>query len=439
MTGQMALPSSVTGAQYELVVYDEYQSGTTPVWWVETGVNKITSAGTSVVYDTQWQGYFVASSYAGGMALGQAQTFQAGGEVFDEAAPGDGWAVKMGSGVDPFDGYPTAAYVYNVYAGDLYSTIGPVTVPTSYNFSSTTAAGSSSWNNWFYIGDYGQHFIWSSFTTPGATAPTIWAPSTRSTVGYNAITVAPMYVYDSTIQESVLHIFVLTTTANGNNHAVEEYNSLTNTWSSVLNSSGAAFYVWGITSDASNGAFWGWTHFSGTEGGAIWTNDQISGGIEEQTGWPGFSNIAAPGPLDIFATAISSGYSSDTAYNYMPGNHWQYEGVTGVQVTADTINGAIYVLSSSGTIVEDEGGDSYYITDNQCSSGTKTFVQIAAKNGTIYGLDSGGTVWWLTPSVNNCWNEITQKTAFAYSIACDNGSTTGVWATDGAGGLWTAE
>lgn len=66
-------------------------------------------------------------------------------------------------------------------------------------------------------------------------------------------------------------------------------------------------------------------------------------------------------------------------------------------------------------------------------------MQIAAKNGIVYGLNSSGTVYYNNITTTDCWAQVGTKTGFAYSIATDNGDFTGVWASDESGSIWTAE
>jgi len=433
MTGQMSLNSEI-----------EFESGTG--WWVESGVNEVTPSSSTTIYTTTWQGYFTSGSFSGGaMASGNAQTFQAGGEVYDfEQGQGDGWTVPMGTGSNPSVGYPSAAYVRNASAVSVPTTIGPVTVPAQYTYS-TTAAEGGSWGNYFYVGGPGapDGYTWSKYATPqNSTPPTLWVPS--RTRGVNAVTIAPVYFYDATIEESELNIYVLTATASGNNHLVEKYSSLSNTWSDVKDTNGNDVYVWGVTTDGTNGAFWGWTHFTGTTGGNVWTNDSATG-ISEQSGWPGFTSVATVGPNSVYATNLTgiefNAYHVE--FGYMPGGNWTNSEASGDQITADSITGELYILSTSGTLYIDFGGNEIFLADTLCAGGDVTFVQIAAKNATLYGLTGSGTVYYYPNANSNnmsgCWTPVGTKTGFAYSIATDNGDLTAVWASDGSGAMWTAE
>jgi len=443
MQGQMNLNSynSVSGAQYELYTDVEFVSG--QGWWVYSEIDDVTT--TTVEVAGAWQGYFSSENFTGNMSEGEAQTFQAGGEVYDGAEKGgSSWTVHMGSGVNPADGYPSAAYFHDVYAyTDVYGTIGPVTVPTEYTYNTSEAAGGP-WDQYFYFGGPSDPdgYTWTKYATPNpSTIPALWVPGTtiRSTVGANAITIAPVYVYDSGLQESKFHLFVLVAAnASGNNREVQTYSSLTGDWAVLTDSTGGTVYAWGITTDTSNGAFWGWTHFSGTGGGQIWTNDGASS-ISEQSGL-NYTSIAAVDSLAIFASTLTDiGVDSHlVAYGYVPDGYWQDSEVDAYQVTADSINGTIYALQSNGQIEIWEGGDEGSITDGKCGGGTITFVQIAAKNNIIYGLNSLGTIFYYTYSAN-CWSQVGSKTDFAYSIATDNGDLTGVWASDASGIIWTAE
>ena len=134
----------------------------------------------------------------------------------------------------------------------------------------------------------------------------------------------------------------------------------------------------------------------------------------------------------------------------MPGGTWTENALDTTNiafVTADPIPSdtaydetSLYALSTSGSVLawEVTFGE-YTLTDSACSGGTISFVQIAAKNYTVYGLDSSGSVWFLTPETGTCWTEITEKTGFVVSIATDNGDFNGVWASDTSGNIWTAD
>ena len=169
-----------------------------------------------------------------------------------------------GGGHKPVRGISFSFLRTNISAsasGNASISLGPETVPTAYTYSSTTAAGASTWTNWFYFGNYGiRHYIWTAYATPmPSTIPAVWVPtSAQRALGQNAVTLAPIYVYDSTLQESVLHLYVLAAAnPDGNNRALSEYNSKTNTWSQVTDNNGDDVYLWGITTDSTNGSLWG--------------------------------------------------------------------------------------------------------------------------------------------------------------------------------------
>lgn len=165
------LPASVTGGvQHELsvqvieeCVFSIIVGMSTCSWDVFAGVN--TSSLT-----------LIGSVYNGGYGKGPLGTegatiFETGGEVYDGS--GTFADVSMGEGSMLYGGasYGSTAYVRNFgyYPNDcIINRIGgpacpgspvqtPATVYTTrsqYDYNTTAAAGSSSWTNWFYYGDY---------------------------------------------------------------------------------------------------------------------------------------------------------------------------------------------------------------------------------------------------------------------------------------------
>jgi hypothetical protein len=335
--------------------------------------------------------------------------------------------------------------------------IGPVTVPSKYSYSTTEPAGAGYWGTWFYIGDGADDYTWNAYFTPegnnNPAPPTLWVPP-RS-LGANAVTIAPAYIYDATLQESHFHLYVLTppTGSGGNDRLVQEYESESDTWHNVQDSSGNDVYVWGVATDRTNGTFWGWTHFSGTEGGNTWLHDGTSGVIEEPA-WPGFTSIAPLAPNSVFTSLLSvvvpntpvtpPGDQVDYFDGTVPDGTWTADTIGGytfgaAQLTTDSILGVLYGLDANGVVWTYQSNFPYELPTSQCGSSAELFfVQIAAKNGIVFALNSPGTVWYFTTAAN-CWAKVGTMSDFAYSIATDNGDFTGVWASDTDGKIWTAE
>jgi hypothetical protein len=148
--GTILTNGSILGTQHELYVNTVNLGLGNPVgsagygWWIIAGVDGSRSA----------MGYFPGTAYTGSMPT-KAQTFQVGGEVHD---PNSAWGVPMGSGANPSAGYTQAAAVhdfgacgtsacYSPMAGGMITTVG-----SNYSYS-TSAAGASGWQNWFYYGN----------------------------------------------------------------------------------------------------------------------------------------------------------------------------------------------------------------------------------------------------------------------------------------------
>jgi hypothetical protein len=245
-------------------------------------------------FSPTWFGYYPYAQYTGLMAEGRAQEFQIGGEV-DEYAKGTNpnlpWTALMGSGQAPSTGYGNAAYVYNVNACSgvacyAPTEVGPVTFPDSYSYSTTATKGTSAWDNYFYLGDVSSRtYTWTEFTI-GTGTPTLVAPPRGLNV--NILTLAPLYVNNSSINEGVFQLYALSSSEYESAYLVKEYNSLASglggSWSGPNDND---LYVGGMSVDVYNGAFWGWSD------GNIYTNDGYS-----SIGYvfSGFDDVAVWGP-----------------------------------------------------------------------------------------------------------------------------------------------
>jgi hypothetical protein len=116
------------------------------------------------------------------------------------------------------------------------------------------------------------------------------------------------------------------------------------------------------------------------------------------------------------------------------------------EVVVDAFYGTLYALDGSaggsGNVWKFPNGQDTWqaLGTTQCNSSPtelQTFVQIVVKNTVVYGLSTTGTVWFYT-GTNGCWTQAGSKTAWATSLATDNGQTVGVWAVDTSGNIWTA-
>jgi hypothetical protein len=146
-TNRTLAPGVALGSQGTLPVITELvTSGGVLGWWVAAGGS--------------WLGYYPARDFTGPMSSSGAQTFQAGGEVYDFTGT---WEVPMGSGASPVTGNEggnvNAAYADNVNPGCVSGSCGSstmvVTVPSNYNYSTAPAApaSSTSISNYFYFGN----------------------------------------------------------------------------------------------------------------------------------------------------------------------------------------------------------------------------------------------------------------------------------------------
>lgn len=221
------------------------------------------------------------------------------------------------------------------------------------------------------------------------------------------------------------------------------------TWSSLnftALGSNYPLYVKGLTTDTATGALWAWDAARN-----VYTNDSAS--YPTQPPFPSvfvalndylMAVAEAPYFLALYDENLGNCAGPPTGDCLFLGNtnppstNPGEGGVGGVQLTIDAVTHDSYLLDANGRIWS--AGE---ISDSQCSSGTVVFVQIAAKNGVIYGLDEHGTVWYYGGVKGACWAEVGNgaKTAFAVSIAADNaaGSGTEIWASDNRGVIWAAE
>ena len=380
-------------------------------------------------------------SYSYAMAAGQAQNFQIGGEIANPS----GYSVPMGSGMNPDTDYPNTAYVYNINVFTSAGTytpgaliLGPITAPASFsgmNYCPDWYDGPTCYNG-FSIGDVtSKTYSWQEFSI-GSDMPSVFAPT--RTLGSNAIVIAPVYVYDPSIDEAVFNIYALTGAAYGSNHHLKEYSSLTGTWSDVLDGSGDEIYLWGITTDKSNGALWGWDNLEN-----VWTNDGRSS-IQEL--FTEFTSIApssasdwAVGSYTNAGTCSPSGAPSGPCLlsSTFPVSGWStFGGYGGEQVTLDSVNQTLYALGESNHVWSWSGSAwSEMVTTKCVGGGAFSPVQIAAQNNVVFGLAESGGVYYAT--TGSCWTQIGTGTSFE-SIATDNGDTVAVWATDSSGYVWVA-
>jgi hypothetical protein len=489
----MILPgSTVGGTQYQLVLDVTWGStagstfGGGSNWWVQSGVYEVVGSKlNSVDGDTFFYvGYYDGSSFSGPMASGEAQTIQIGGEVLQ--AEGGTWNVPMGSGKDPTTGWTNAAYAYGLTDPAV---VGPVTVPANYTYSTVTPAPvGADTTNYFYLGKGADDYTWSQVTFDGTSPPAVAAFTLPGSLGRNVQTIAPVYVYDAKLQTAYPIIYALTTIGTGpiqgNNFLVQKYSWLTNAWSTVDDRSGNPVYLWGLTTDnsADSGTvvdqpFWGWTHWEGNETyGDVYTGD--SGNIVNATtgSWGGFTatSVAVASKTNIVATSnqenctgLGGVGSLPCIMQFVPSTSGVFPAGSWIELLADQPGGSDGTAPPTGPngaeqvvfdaviptlYALDSGGNVWYsasttapvgwqeLATTRCGGATQTFVQIAAKNGVVYGLGAEGKVWFYRPTVLSapCWTQVGSK-AFAVSIATDNGDTTGVWATDTSGNIWTAE
>jgi hypothetical protein len=362
----------------------------------------------------------------------------------------------------------------------LAPTVGPVTVPDSYSYSLVTPGppGYPGWgDNYFYLG--GPSAVdkyWWTQVTFGTGQPSVDAPSLPIAAGANEITMAPVYVFDSSLKEAVLDIYVLSSNS-GANKPVKKYNWLTNSWSNLLNSGGTQVNAIGLASDNSSTSgtyndapYWSWTYStrSQTTWGAIWTGDADAGIVNDSSGTVPWNkqtatSVAVASTANILITS-NLGTCTDmsglrslpcirqfSGSGAFPGGSW----IQGVgygyganQVVVDQATSTFYALDGAATTYGNVWGLLYGLTPwvalntYKCTnhSQNQSFALIAAKGGVVYGLGTQGTVWAYNAALGaNCWSPVGSKTNWAVSIATDNGDTVGVWASDTSGNIWNAD
>jgi hypothetical protein len=264
------------------------------------------------------------------------------------------------------------------------------------------------------------------------------------------VTFAPVYVYESSIQEYALHVYALNTTTSGSNHELVEWQSDQGTWVTPL-VGGSPIYVVGVAADNVTGAFWGWT-----SSGAVYTNET---GTDVEDWTSGFTSSAAAESTIYRTSSTTNCTGSSTApagpclesYDATmgwPDGTWPDVGQNAgaEQVTLDPTNTILgpYVIDSSGSAWHLNGSTwnrlgSTSSGNSECGGGTLVFVQIATKFGWVFGMTAQGTVWWL-PFLGTCWTNVGGSTSgFAASIATDNGTTAAVWALTQDGAVLAAD
>jgi hypothetical protein len=121
-------------------------------------------------------------------------------------------------------------------------------------------------------------------------------------------------------------------------------------------------------------------------------------------------------------------------------------------VTTDQVTGTMYLEDGGGGTWKWNGTSFARVAGSggpiDCNgSANLYFDQIAAKNGTLYGMQSDAVWSW---SSGSCWSQVGTK-ANIYSIATDNCGNTavshggtsctagpGIWATDANGDIYYA-
>ncbi len=468
------LPSNVTLGTYSQEDLDIEVTYSSSEWWVYAAINGTPTA----------IGYYVTSDYTGPMASGQAQEFQAGGEVYDVAEETDlgTWNVKMGSSQSASEGYKNAAYVADLQsctAADLcyeptYS-VSAVTVPSNYNYAvgitTPPEFGFEGFVGFFYVGTGKNTYTWwgggegvgiGTLPVGSTLPPTLLTATFPLALGANQITIAPRFIYDSSIGEEKFNFDVLTPIYNDDNpynYQVEGFSTEPNGLGDPYNyrvTCGGDWEMAGLSTDYDNrpiannidsGKIWGWGHSFG-----LWTNDPNLSCIQ-QVASP-FTSVAVFGATNVYATSQSSSCTSGN-----PGGpciyHGGYSGSAyslsntsyGAElVVFDSITEDVYALGAAQRVWKNWflgcTDDSCELTNSKCASGTVSLVQIAAKNGVVFGLDAAGVAYFFGGVDGNCWTPINQTGSVLFtSIATDNDSVLGpgVWGVDSSGNLWAAQ
>jgi hypothetical protein len=157
-----------------------------------------------------------------------------------------------------------------------------------------------------------------------------------------------------------------------------------------------------------------------------------------------FTSVGVTSPSTIWSTGNSGSSCSGPPAGHClyigssPTGTWERLTEGASQITVDMVSGSPYELDNSGNV----WSATTALTHNKCGGGTITFVQIAVKNGIVFGLDSLGTVFDYGGVMGNCWAIVGNgsKNDFAVSIAADNSPymSPSLWASDTHGAVWIA-
>ena len=448
---------------------------TSSEWWVYAAINGTPQA----------IGYFETSGYAGGaMGNGEAQEYQVGGEVDDQAVynsnnPND-FTIPMGSGLSASEGYESAAYVAQAEActPDFChepTSISTVTVPKAYDYAVGLAIPPEFGTDdvgFFYLGTGTNTYTWHGgylgngwppLPLGSTEPPLIRTPYTffPLTLGANQIPIAPRFIYDSSIGEEKFNLDVITPIENDSsgNYLVEGFSTepdgLVDPFDYRQVCGGSDWYMAGLTSDYYNypvsngsdsGKIWGWG-----SGYGLWTNDPTFSCIQE-VAHP-FTSVAVFSDLNVVATSQSSSCTSLQPWGpciysgFLEGSTYELSKTSfgAEQVVFDSITTDAYALSEGGSVIRNwdgqNGGSPTNLGHTTCGNSAITFVEIAAKNGVVFALGEYGTVYFLGGTVT-CWTALNDVEYPQFvAIATDNDFFLGpiVWGVDYAGYLWAAQ
>lgn len=304
---------------------------------------------------------------------------------------------------------------------------------------------------------------WTKYTT--GTPPTAAYQNFVLELGAaagNTITIAPSYVSGNEL------VSLLTNTHNSTSGGFKYEYYDGSAWNTTTH------YYEGIWIDGGGSNVWTWKDSVDTAGELYMASS--AGGTLTQFG-SGFASFASDIEDNWYATGNSSGSTCTPtgAPNGYCGHECTFDGTNctwatktwgAEQVTVDRgssctvgVIGATYydtyVLDEVGRVwSRDRNCDAYYppppdwdeLTDAQCSSGTVTFLQIAAKNGRVYGIDDKNLtspyysdIWYYTAS-NGCWTKLASINALSLATDTDNTGGHGVWATNYVGDIyWAAQ